>query len=288
MVTVYVNLYVLIPVFLNKKKIVVYGMLTLITVLFNAWLANYIDSLYFTYDQGSESIFIGSFISTLGVIGIAIGLKLMKSQVLQAEQKELLTREKTETELLYLKEQINPHFLFNVLNTIYVQTQINSADASQSVMMLSDLLRYQIYGTAQQEYVDLKEELSFLKNYISLEELRRENLKVSWSEKTDEQNFKIAPFILLPLIENAIKHSKMTDSSKEEIKIQYTLSDVDFNFSCTNTIGDLKPEIGGQGLANLLKRLDLIYGQSAKLTLEEKDAIFIAQLSIRKNEVYHN
>lgn len=288
MMTVYLNLYLLIPTVLNKKKYAAYALLTILTIVFNSWLVLYIDSIYFTYENGSESVYIGAFISTLGVLGVAIGLNLMKSLVLQAEQKEKLSREKTETELLYLKEQINPHFLFNVLNTIYVQTQIDSGDASRSVMMLSDLLRYQIYGTAHQEYVSLKEELIFLKNYISLEELRRENLKITWQEMVDQRGFKIAPFILLPLVENAIKHSKMTDDSVESIEIKYALSDTDFTFVCTNNIGDLKPNVGGKGLKNLQKRLTLIYGDKAKLTLEEKDAIFIAQLSIRKDEVYHN
>lgn len=286
--TVYVNIYILIPQLLNKHKYALYAGLTFLTVAINAWLILYIDSLYFEYEDGIGPVFINGFISTLGVLGIAIGLKLMKNQVLQSEHNELLNREKTEVELQNLRDQVNPHFLFNVLNTIYVQTQLDAAQAGESIMILSDLLRYQIYGTSQQKLVAVRDELDFLKNYIALEELRREHLSIEWDIDLQHKKPQIAPFILLPLVENAIKHSKMIDGSTEQINLSCRLIRSNLIFKCTNTIGNLKPPAGGQGLVNLKKRLQLIYPNRHDLRLEEKDGIFIAYLSLSTDEIYHN
>ena len=284
-VIVYFNLYFLIPIFFQRRKLGLYALLTFLSVLVNALLYFIIESRFYTYDNGVLSVYLSTIVSTLSTLGTAIGLKLLITQVLQAEMREQITKEKTSIELQYLKNQINPHFLFNVLNTIYVQTQIAPQEAQKSVMQLSDLLRYQIYGASQKDIVSLKDEIDFLKNYIDLELLRREFLEVTWQIDIPSENIQLPPFLLLPLVENAIKHSKSTTGKKEIIEIACTYSEGKLSLKCVNSKGDNQSETGGLGLTNLCKRLELLYSDHYSLDLQDKGATFIAELAIDNHEI---
>lgn len=288
MIIVYLNLYLLMPRFFQRKKVGPYLFLTGLSVLLNALIFFWVESKFYYYEEGILSVYISVIISTLSILGTAIGLKLMKNQVLQAEQREKLTIEKNKIELRALKNQINPHFLFNVLNTVYVQTQVDPEGAKDTVMHLADLLRYQIYDTSEKDLTALSGEIEFLKNYMKLESLRREFMEVTWALEVDEENALLPPFLLLPIIENAIKHSKSTDGTKEKIEISISIRERQLRLLCKNTKGNIEHDKGGIGIETLKKRLSLLYPDRHDTRFEEKDGIFIAELAIDNYEIPHN
>lgn len=288
MIIVYVNLYLLMPRFFQRKKVGPYLFLTGLSVLLNALVFFWIESQFYYYEEGILTVYISVIISTLSILGTAIGLKLMKNQVLQAEQREKLTVEKNKIELRALKNQINPHFLFNVLNTVYVQTQVDPEGAKDTVMHLADLLRYQIYDASEKDLTALSGEIEFLKNYMKLEALRREFMEVTWALDLDKENSLLPPFLLLPIIENAIKHSKSTRGTKEKIEISISVRDRQLRLLCKNTKGNIEHDKGGIGIETLNKRLSLLYPDRHDTRFEEKDGIFIAELAIDNYEIPHN
>lgn len=195
------------------------------------------------------------------VIGaIAIGIRhfirirQIKQQLLDEKAKN------TEAELAWLKNQINPHFLFNTLNNISSLTQIDPDAAQDAIAQLSDLLRYAMYET-NKKTVPIQGEVEFMRNYISL-------MKLRCNDKTDittvfdvQQNMEIAPLLFISLIENAFKHG-VSSSRPSKIDIRLTQNDDNLVFSCDNTNypkDDADRSGSGIGLENTRRRLDLMY-----------------------------
>lgn len=287
--TVYIALYLFIPRFLNTRQYGLFLFLVFVSVLFNIQLYLIAENYYYYYEEDHLSIYITSFVSTISIIGLAIAIKLLKQQVRQTEERQHLIEQKNKIELQSLKDQINPHFLFNVLNTIYIQTQTDASAATESIMKLSDLLRFQIYDVAHKEWISYNQETTFLKNYLDLEIMRRDGLRYDWAEQSEGlSSLTIPSFTYLPIIENAIKHSKTTMASDEFINIQVSKSDTHLLLNCSNNIGDIKHPEGGFGLDNLKKRLNLLFNSQHKLEIEKKGGIFSIELSLPLNELHNN
>ena len=197
-----------------------------------------------------------------------------------ANQKE---REKLSTELKFLKSQINPHFLFNTLNNIYCLTVIKSDDASKKLLDLSSLLRYMLYDT-NEEFVSLKKEIEHLKNYISLSLLKdSKGMNVSFDFDESQPNLRIAPLLFIPFVENAFKHSKIDDLENGTIVISLKTFESMVEYEVKNSIPDIafeKDKIGGIGIANTTKRLELIYPQRHSLNISSDDNIYSVNLKI--------
>ena len=198
---------------------------------------------------------------------------------------EQLKREKIETELKYLKAQINPHFLFNSLNGIYVQIGENPKASQKTLEKFSQMLRYQLYECSN-ELVALEKEIAFLEDYISLEQLRKsEKLKLNSNLKGHFSNYKIAPFLLQPLVENAFKHLGGT----LEIDIIASMKGQILHFQVSNTFVEAKPKLripteGGIGLNNLERRLKLLYQDKHEFFTNRNGTHFIANLKVDLNE----
>ena len=211
---VYINLYILIPFFLLRRKYLLYllftfGMLALSSVI-NFWAA----TLFYEIDEVNLiSVHFSSILFSLGVLGTAVAIKLGKRSIIERQLREDIQNEKVITELNYLKQQVNPHFLFNVLNSLYIQAKTDSTSVPDTVMQLSDLLRYQIYEASEKEKVRLSKEMEFLNNYLKLEGMRRDNLTITWNHDGISGHQLIEPLIFLPLIENAVKHSRSSDDT---------------------------------------------------------------------------
>ena len=147
----------------------------------------------------------------------------IRDRYLSSKKLQALKEDKLKTELAYLKTQVNPHFLFNTLNNMYVMAKKNSDHLPDTIMQLSDLLRYQLYDT-EEELVPLNNEIKYLQNYLELELLRRQHLKLEFDITGDTGNKKIRPLILLPYIENAFKYSH-SGTGSDVIKIKLHASE---------------------------------------------------------------
>ncbi len=205
-----------------------------------------------------------------------------------------LKQEKAQAELKWLQQQINPHFLFNTLNNIYSMTLTNSKHASQSVLQLSNLLRFVVYQGGE-EGVKLSEEINYLRDYISLQEMRvshKSEIRLSVDETINEANdLLITPLLLIVLLENAFKHGIDRSDQKSWLECDISLNDLTLNMLCKNSV-DTKAESTtsgnlGIGLTNLQRRLQLSYPGKHVLMTEHCGDHFICNLSIELEHVNH-
>lgn len=188
-----------------------------------------------------------------------------------------------EAELVWLKNQLNPHFLFNTLNNISSLTQIDADKAQESIGQLSDLLRYALYES-DADMVDLSKELEFMDNYIDLMSLRcNEMTMVTKDFRLPEKEVKIAPLLFISLIENAFKHG-VNARNESFVKISLHQDGHDLCFCCENSVFEKQKvdRVGsGIGLSNLKKRLDLIYPGRYKYTSGEKDGLYFSIIILK-------
>lgn len=201
-------------------------------------------------------------------------------QKMEKKQSQLIL-ENTKMELQLLKNQINPHFLFNTLNNLYGLTYNKSDKAPEVVLMMSDTLRYVIYET-QKILVPLHKEIEFLNNYIKLESLRfPEGTQISLNTDIPQNDLQIAHMLLLPFIENCFKHSDLHSNKNGKIEIYIWLEDKTLQFSCENSFNPNKTTTtSGIGIENTIKRLNIIYGKNYQYSYHKEDNIYYTQLTI--------
>ncbi len=203
--------------------------------------------------------------------------------------------EKKQAELLFLKSQINPHFLFNTLNNIYSLSQYQPQLVSESVLRLSKILRYLLYETSS-EFITIAKEMKILIDYIDLEKLRyNESVIINFDSEIDDFSEMIPPLLLIPLVENAFKHGVSITKGNRFVDVKCMLQKGRLNFVVKNSIpiSSISPVVIGIGsatsdqaeakdnigLSNLRRRLNLLY-KNYELVTEQKNSIFTATLTI--------
>ena len=250
------NFYVCVPLLWFRRRFWLFGLANALLVMicnFHLLFKN-INSLPDIYRAGYASFMIIALLVNLMAIIIAISIRYMMRQS-EKKQKEV------EAELAWLKNQINPHFLFNTLNNISSLTQVDADEAQDAVMQLSDLLRYAMYETNKKK-VPISGEIDFMRNYIELMKLRcNEKTRVSFRTMVPQPDMEIAPLLFISLVENAFKHG--VDGSKEAtIDISLMQEGHQITFCCDNT-NNPKPALdrsgSGIGLDNTRRRLELLY-----------------------------
>ena len=290
----YLNLYVLIPQFLFRGKLINYA-ISLVGVLFVFQvLTYYLNSVIWREYIISEdlkkamalpipTLFIFSLLSLLPFIMTSTFLKIFQSWIKNNEKMQELERQAAESELQALRSQIQPHFLFNMLNSINTLLYIDPEKASYTITKLSDFLRHLLYQT-HEEQVFLSSELRFLNDYLSLEAMRRDDFtyEITYSEK-NLQGIQIPPNILLILAENAVKHSVDT-LSPTYIYMKCEEKEGLLQFSVRNSV-PLEPhrkhKCSGIGLPNLNRRLELLYGERFSLSQERLPQEYIVTLALQ-------
>ncbi len=286
MALVYLNIYVLIPRLALKDKMPSYLLLTLLSLVIVLIINSF--QVEFYLEEGDEYPFLWRMydagIATAGIIGPAIAIKTSKYFYEQSIKASSLQEEKLQSELTYLKKQINPHFLFNSLNNIYILAKEQSAKTADYILQLSDLMRYQTYDS-QKETITLTKELEFIDNYLQLELLRRENLKIEKEITGPVTAMQIEPLLFLPFIENACKYSAKTDGQEEKIDIKIQVSLDEIKLQVKNDIGHQQPTQGssGFGLDNVRKRLALLYPESHELNITERTDSYEVSLKIMRS-----
>ena len=222
------------------------------------------------------NILLGGFFAFWGVV-----VRFIVEWFRNEKQKETLKQENLKSELMLLRQQVNPHFLFNTLNNIYSLVYKKDDIAPDSVLKLSSIMRYMLYDS-NTDFVDCKEEIDYLTNYIELEKLRLVNKEnVILLVDGDCSNCKIAPMLFIPFIENAFKHG----NQKNEISIKISFADNKINLHCSNIISDKtasKDSCGGIGLTNVKRRLNLIYPNKHNLKIETVENSYVVDLSINQ------
>lgn len=194
-----------------------------------------------------------------------------------------IEKEKLDTEIKFLKSQINPHFLFNVLNNIYALTVIKSDKAPDNLMRLSEMLRYMLYDSNDGK-VPLQKEIDYLENYISLASLKdSRGLNVKVEIDKSQPGIKVAPLLFIPFVENAFKHSKIEDLKNGFINISLITSSEQIEFSVENSIPSVsfkKDKLRGIGLTNTKKRLELLYPYKHLLNISDSGNVYSVILKL--------
>ena len=303
----YFNSYYLVPKLLRKKKYLWYVLALCGDIVFTSVLVSlgiyliayqiigeWVSLQNLIYVYGSTSAFIGAtFSSAATSIFVVMVLKLGKEWLKEQARNQELEREKLETELKFLRAQVNPHFLFNTINTIFFLIQSDSQKASGALSAFSDILRYQLYE-CNERTVSLKREVHYLDNFVALEKLRKGNgLAVSIDVSENLYGAQIAPFILMPFIENAFKHVSSQPDGKKYIHIALTQATGKLCFTVLNTKdseGAVEPKTntsvyyGGIGLTNVRRRLALLYPNQHQLRVEDGNDLYSVNLTLHLHE----
>jgi len=191
-----------------------------------------------------------------------------------------LQADKGKAELALLKSQINPHFFFNTLNNLYGLVVEKSEQAPEVVLKLSDMMRYTIYE-GKEDVVLLKDEISYLENYIELHKIRyQKNVEILFTHDVQE-GVEVAPLLFIILLENAFKHGVEKIRENAFIHLRMKSQGKQLFFTIENNFDKSVPNhISGIGLENLKKRLDYLYPDKYELTVEKKEAVYKVQLNL--------
>lgn len=201
----------------------------------------------------------------------------------QASRFAAIAQQQAQTELQLLQQQVNPHFLFNTLNSLYALTLMKADEAPERLLQLSGLLRYSVYR-GQQSEVTLAEEVACLKDYLALQQIRqgsRLELEVQWPDEHCE-TLLIAPLLYLVLLENAFKHGLEPGEGQGLLRMRFWQQGQSLCFSCENSLPRVAPtkQVGGMGLDNLARRLELLYPARHRLVSEQRGQHWFAQLEV--------
>ena len=291
-VPVSINFYILIPKFLKLEKYTTYLVLFVINLLsFSTLCILFFQSVL---DILFPDFFFISYVSkTNGYTIFSIFLIATTLLKLAEDWFYFNTNENTslklenqhiQTQLSSLRSQINPHFLFNSLNVIYAMALEKEADITKAIVELSDVLRYVIYDS-DTERVSLKDEIKLLQNYISFQKYRvRASDIVDFKIDVKNENFKIYPMLLLPLLENSYKYGITNNGTFETIQINLSQENNQFKFVISNTNTGLNNHLdsnySGVGLENLKNNLHLVYPKQHQFNIKSTPETFTVTIQI--------
>ena len=220
---------------------------------------------------------------SLTAAALAASFKMFKYYYLKNLRNLQLQKENTAAQMQLLTAQIHPHFLFNTLNNIYSQTQVESPKGSKMIMGLSDILRYILYEGGKKK-VPLKQELQMIKEYLNLEKIRYGNkleVHVLLPDKTE--NLYISPLLLLPFVENCFKHGTSNVLEHPWINLTIELKNTKLVMKLMNgKVNVRKDDIksAGIGIANVRQRLGLLYKDKYDLQIREDEEVFVVDLKV--------
>ena len=278
--------YALLPRYLYKNRYLEFTVYTTLVVAIVIFVEEaFLEQIFYPDTRGKK--FLGVFynlLSTMPTITILVGFKFGWDALIKQREVLDLRNSVKESELQFLKSQINPHFLFNNMNNLYSYAVEQSPKTPEIILELSDTLRYMLYeGSAS--FVSLKKEIEHIKNYINLSKLQIEGRgEVSFKIGNIPSNYRIAPLILTVFIENAFKHSSSSQTNNIRIAIEAKVDNKGIlQFTCINNYleqSNTKSLDSGIGLDNVRKRLSLIYPNSHNLDIKSENDRYIVSLTI--------
>lgn len=285
---VYFNIYFLVPRFLLKKKLGLYALYFGIGFFIIFWVRYYTYQFMFLEVLGavepaerfsSWEGYIILFSENMVLVMITMALFLIQEYYVKERYAHELEQKNMESELNMLKEQLQPHFLFNNLNTIYFLMETDTTLAKEVMIRFSDLLTHQLYN-AKKDKVSLKDELESLENYLEIQRVRHEDfMNLNYTFPSNTANLQIAPMILLTFIENAFKHGQREEGYKIDIAVE--LEGENLQLQVVNSNGETPKGVkGGVGLENVQRRLSLIYPNRHKLEMKKTEETYTVDLTM--------
>jgi sensor histidine kinase YesM len=286
---IYLTNYVLIPQLLYKKRYVWFVIIFILMIFGSSvlkmnilgrllnnpellnWSANLKKSLY--------NNIIPHFFLVIAGAAVKLMLDYGKLQKRMAET----AREKAEAELSFLKSQINPHFVFNSLNSVYFLINKDNVEARGALHKFSEMLRYQLYEV-RDDKIPIEKEINYLEDYMDLQQLRKdEKYTVQFNHSPEVKGFLIEPLLLVPFVENAFKHISHYPDKINFVKVDMTQSNGVFIFSVVNSKEQQRvtEQHEGIGLNNVKRRLELMYPGKHELKIDEADDKFTVQLNLQ-------
>jgi two-component system, LytTR family, sensor kinase len=270
------------------KRYIFYSVAGLIACVFlyRTLVIYFVDPIIYRWTKNIPPYFdlLGFLVALMDIgfaSGAAIVIKQIRMQLAAKEMERNLVREKLETELKFLRNQTNPHFLFNTLNNIYALARKKSDETPEIVMKLSKLLRFMLYETKKPS-IRIGDEIKMLDDYIELEKLRYNGkLTVNFFREIDNENEQVSPLLLLPFAENAFKHGASENRFQSYIDIHMKLQDGILSFEIENTTehGDKDCISENIGLSSVRRQLELMY-KDYDLQVRNENSIFIVCLRI--------
>ncbi|MBA4850889.1 sensor histidine kinase [Emticicia sp. BO119] len=283
---IYINLLYLIPRLYEHKRykpfFTILAGLTILHVISVHFLNEFVyNKMGFNEERNTLIEIPFYFFNTAQYLVISFLLYGLQERFRQKKQISEMQVEKLNTEMNYLKAQINPHFLFNTLNNLYALSLEKSDKAPETILMLSKMMDYMLYETSESK-VSLKKEIENIENYIGLERIRQGNqAKINFLLKGDISDQKIVPLILLPLIENAFKHGVNQLIYGAYISIILTINKENLELSVENNYKTNETHKShGIGLINLNKQLALFYKDTHKLLIQKDTNLYKALLTL--------
>jgi two-component system, LytTR family, sensor kinase len=289
-VLVYINFYVLMPRLLFAQKYVKYGLALLAGIIVLAfintlWQVMYAKMGYKEFVMNANfkwPTIVGRVMEMFYLIGFTSGVKLARNWMFHLQWVKEKEKQYLETELNFLKTQIQPHFFFNTLNNLYSLTLKKSDQAPEVVLKLSDLMSYMLYESGAGR-VALDKEIAYLQNYIEVEKLRfGQRLDVHFETQGDTENIFIPPMVLILFLENSFKHGVKNNVHHITITISLKVENNSLYFRVANPVSmeAKNPAHEGIGLKNVRRRLDLLFGKNYTLDTVEKDNQYIVSLKM--------
>lgn len=279
--------YVLLPRFFYKKNYLLFFLSVAVIVTTIIMIEEIVfEAIYYPDTRGIQfQGVIYSLLDVMPVIMILVGFKFAWDASKKQLEVEELRSSATESELQFLKSQINPHFLFNNLNNLYSYAIEESPKTPSIILELSSVLRYMLYD-CKEKYVPLSKEIDHLKNFTQLNELQiEERGKVGFKTENIQSEYRIAPLILMVFIENAFKHSTASQSKDISIEIDIHVTDGGIlEFKCENSfrsITNTDTISKGIGLQNVKKRLLLLYLDAHELTISDSEEAYTVHLKMK-------
>ncbi len=285
----YLNYLVLIPRFLLKKKLFNYVIFLVAGLLIisglNVFYSTIIHQFFIPniHHHNPLHYSLMTIYPAILAFGLSTGIRITDEWFKNERQKKEMENEKLTSELAFLKSQVNPHFLFNILNNICSLARKKSDDTENAIIKLSQLMRYMLFES-KDEKVSLEKEVEYLQNYIELQRMRISGkVQINFTVEGPVGQLMIEPMLLIPFVENAFKHgiSYIGDSG---IDIIMKVTNKELNFSVENSIirrgNETIPSETGVGLKNVLRRLELLYPGRHEISINDHDLKYKVLLKI--------
>lgn len=287
---VYITNYLLIPLLLYKKRYVLFVIAFVAMIVTSSitkmhiigQLAN--DPLTYSLRENLKARIYDNIIPHFFLVTAGAAIKFMFDQLRLQKKIANLAKEKAEAELNFLKSQINPHFLFNSLNSVYFLIDKNNPEARQALHKFSDMLRYQLYE-ANGDKIPIEKEIDYLQDYVHLQQLRKdENYKVKFNCSPEVKNFLIEPLLLIPFVENAFKHISHRQDGNNFVTLDLIRNNGYFEFAVENSQEKgvyTTEQHGGIGMVNVKRRLELLYPNAHQLSISDDTNRFKINLKLK-------
>lgn len=271
----------LVPRLLLKRRYAWFAAALTGTIVVSAVLRALVAQLIY---PGTPHVYVNSLLNIALWVLLLTGAKMLVDRIRHEQQVERLEKDRAKSELAYLKAQINPHALFNSLNTVYGHIDKTNAVARETLLQFSELLRYQLYDCGADK-VSLSKEIAYIKNYVDFQRLRKnERLLVDFDATAVRGELLIAPLLLIVLVENAFKFVSNFADKENRIGIRLHTNGRFLYCSIVNTKERLQAVVpqrsNGIGVANLRRRLDLLYGRRYEFTTRADQELYEANLII--------